>query len=351
VSATRWFYRVCIAADVAYDRTMRGALLGIAIASCGTPAPTSTTPSPTSPVVANHPAPDAAITAAPPAPAKSPPDAILAWPVAPFTKAQVAEVKACDVDKLAESRYPKALGLDKLAGAFTPATTCDRAVLAEACAARRSDKDADGDAAMSPVCLDAYRAAITANPAFVFAGNLINDYFGKVTQVASPPVASHALASVHVDYAWSGLGNGVKWKIELDGLAGTPTMRVTDGNLTLPAWSPVLAKAIVALGASLVSLVPIAKPLQASACTDNDPDWTIHLTYDDGSKLELVTNQSNLLGMGGPWQTTIAGVTYMQIGPETAHAVGAIVHALKLPLGEPAGMMCSGFDIEAAVLP
>ncbi|HEY3807537.1 MAG TPA: hypothetical protein VGL61_33275 [Kofleriaceae bacterium] len=319
--------------------------LVIAVVSCGTPAPSSTTPA--NPIVANRPAADAAITAEPPAPAKSPPDAILAWPVAPFTKAQVAEVKACDVDKLAESRYAKSLGIDKLAGAFTPATTCDRAVLAAACASRLGD----GDKSTPPACIDAYRAAITANPAFVYAGNLINDYFGKVTQVAQPPIASHALASVHVDYAWTGLGTGVSWTLDFDGLGGTPAMHATGAIKTLPTWSPELAKDVGALGHSLVNFTPIAKPVHASACTDNDPDWTLRLVFDDGSKLELVTNQSNLIGIGGPWQTTVGGVTYMQLGPELAQAVHEIVNALKLPLGEPEGMMCSGFDIAAAVLP
>src|SRR5215468_9142903 len=123
---------------------MRAWWLVIATA-CGSSAPAPAPP-------ANHPPPGT-----PSAPAAN---ALLAWPVAPFTPAQIAEVKACDVGKLAESRYPKAIGVGELPAAFAPKTTCDQAVLAVACATRF------GDDKPPPPCLDAYRAAVKANPAF-----------------------------------------------------------------------------------------------------------------------------------------------------------------------------------------
>ncbi|HEY1552355.1 MAG TPA: hypothetical protein VGG28_31225 [Kofleriaceae bacterium] len=317
--------------------------LVIMAGACGAP-PTQTTPPPAAPPVANAPAADAAITAEPAPPPAG--EAVLAWPVAPFTAAQVAEVKACDVDKVAESRYPKSVAIDALAGWFSRKSTCDAAVLAAACAGRLED-----DAAPPPACLDAYRAAIKANAAFIYAGSLMGGYFGKVAQVAAPPIAARTLASVKLDYKWDGLGKGVAWTLTVDALATKPAMRVTGASVKLPAWSTEIATDIAALGHSLASFVPLAKPLHAVNCYDNYPDWTITLNFDDGSKLDLVTNGSNLLGLGGPWQTTIGGVTYMQASPDLVKAVQAIIKVLGMPLGEPEAMTCHGFDLQKEALP
>jgi hypothetical protein len=325
--------------------------LVIAAVACRAPAPTPVTVPASSPTgsattVPNQAAPAAATPAEPPPSTTA--GAILAWPVTPLTKAQVAEVKGCDVDKLAESRYAKSLDIDALAGAFSPKSTCDEAALADACAMRLGDEES---AKPPPPCLDAYRAAIKANPAFVYAGGLLGGYFGKVTQVAAPPIAAHALASVQIDYKWDGLGAGVKWTLNVDSFGGTPAMRVSGANAPLAAWSTEIGTDFAALGRSLESFMPIAKPLQAVNCYDNYPDWTITLAFDDGSKVVLVTNGSNLLGLGGPWHTTLGGVTYMQTGPGLAHAVHAIITVLGMPLGQPMAMTCHGFDVEAAVLP
>jgi hypothetical protein len=322
-------------------RAMAG--LVIVTAACGAPT-TPTTPPPAPKQIANAPTADAAITADPEPPPAG--DAVLAWPVAPFTAAQVAEVKACDVDKLADSRYPKTIAIDALAGSFARKTTCDAAALAAACAGRLQD-----DAPAPAPCLDAYRAAIKANAAFIYAGSLMGGYFGKVTQVAAPPIAAHALASVKLDYKWDGLGTGVAWTLDIDALAAKPAMRVTGATVKLPAWSAAIGDDVAALGHSLANFVPLAKPLHAVNCYDNYPDWTITLVFDDGSKLALVTNGSNLLGLGGPWQATIGGVAYMQAGPELARAVAAIIKALGMPLGEPEAMTCHGFDLQNEALP
>ena len=104
-------------------------------AGCGAPAAHGATPStpasPTTPL-ANTPAPAPPIVAAPVG------DAVLAWPVAPFTRSQIAEVKSCDIDKLANSRYPKTMTVDALAGAFARHGTCDDATFAAACAGLRT---------------------------------------------------------------------------------------------------------------------------------------------------------------------------------------------------------------------
>jgi hypothetical protein len=306
---------------------MRAWITVWAIAACGGASPTP------APLPTNHPV-------APPPPTTS--DAVLAWPVAPFTATQVTEVKGCDTDKLGETRYPKTLGIDGLAGAYAVKGACDQATLAAACAARMKEEGAP-----SPTCLAAYRATLQANPAFAFANGLAGGYFGKVASVAPPPVAQRKLTRVAITYAWSGLGTGVKWTVAAHDLATTPAIDITGGKPV--AWSPDVATAVTRLGSSLHSFLPIGKPLEAIDCTDNYPDWTATLGFDDGTQLELFTKGSNLLGLGGPWQTTLGGVTYLQLGPDFTLAIAKLVKALGLAIGEPQGEFCRGFDLQAAV--
>jgi hypothetical protein len=271
-------------------------------------------------------------------------DEPLAWPVAPFTASQAAEVKRCDVEKLASARYPKGTTLGELAGAYAPKDTCDQAVLAAACAARM-----EKSASPAPQCIEAYRATLSANPAFAFSNAVVDGYFGRVTVVAALPNAARALTSLTLEYGWGGLGTAVKWSLEASDLASHPALAVK-GATGKTTWTPALAARVAALGTSLGSFLPIPKPIRAINCTDNYPEWTAKLAFDDGSKLDLTTNGSNLIGLGGPWQTTIGGHTYLQLAPDFAVAIGKLVQALGLPIGEPMGETCMGYDIQANVL-
>jgi hypothetical protein len=304
----------------------------VAFAACGSPATTPVTP------VANTPAPAQKIVAAPGV------DAVLAWPVAPFTKIQSAEVRSCDIDKLARARYPSTMHVDALDGAYARHGTCDDAAYAAACAGLA------GDAAMPPACLDAYRSVIKANPAFALASDLLGGYFGRLEQVAPPPSAARTLVGVVLAYKWDGLGTGVAWNVTVHDLATKPTLQITGANAKPVAWSDAIGTDVAALGHSLASFMPIPKPVHAVDCTDNYPDWTATLTFDDGEKLELVTNGSNLLGLGGPWQMTLGGVTYLQTSPDFVKAIHTLVKALALPIGEPQGETCRGYDLGAEVL-
>lgn len=317
--------------------------LGIAfVVACGHPAPAVTEPP------ANHPRPSPA--AASPAIDELPAslvgpavDPVLAWPVAPFAPGQLAEVKACDVEKLAAARYPQPMTLDDLAKASAAKTTCDQAVLASACAARLKS-DAEAPAA----CLNGLRAVLRANPAFAFVQNLAGAYLGRVVLVAPPPASARALTSVRIVYRWGGLGTPVNWTVAAKELVTTPKLDVTGRPNAV--WSPDVAAAVSGLGHALTDLLPIRNRISAIACTDNNPAWTVTLAFDDGSKLDLTTEGSNLIGLGGPWQTTIDGVVYLQLAPEFGRAMEKLVKVLALPIGQPAGMFCFGFDLQAAVL-
>lgn len=279
----------------------------------------------------------------PPAAAHAPPsDAILAWPVAPLTDAQVKDITGCDLDKLADQRYPKALAADALPGAFEVKTTCDRAVLAAACASRKGEDD---ESAPSAPCMEAYKAAVRENFGYAFVTRLAAGYFGKAHLVAPPPHAAHALVRAEITYNWDGLGDGVDWKLVVRDASTHPAFDLTGGSAKPVKQTPDAAKAVTALASSLDSFLPIQAPLEAVDCTDNYPQWTATLELDDGTKLELSTHRSNLLGLGGPWQLTLNGQTYLQMSPSLVKAIHDLVKALDLPIGQPRGMFCRGYDI------
>jgi hypothetical protein len=266
-----------------------------------------------------------------PAPKPAPNGALLAWPVARFTAAQIAEVKSCAVDKSAAKQYPDGV---ELPAASSVAGGCELAKLAAACAARL------GKAEPTKPCIEAYSAAVKANPAFAFSGSLVGRFFGKVALVAPP--TRGALVAAKIVYGWSGMGDAVSW---------TLTARGSDVKVTgATAKTADVKDKLAALGSALDSFLPIPAPLEAVNCYDNYPDWSATLEYDDGTKLELSTHKSNLIGMGGPWQLTIGGVTYLQLGPQLPRAVGGLIEALGLPLGQPMASTCHGYDIEAQVL-
>lgn len=314
-----------------------------ACAACGTPpahvAHPASPPAPAAPpVLANH---------APPAPTAPVHRgaAVLAWPVAPFTPAQITEATGCDVDKLAEQRYAKELAVDALPGAFAAQTTCDRAALAAACAARVKGGDPP------PACLDAYRAVVAANPAFAFVDALADGYFGRLPLVDPPPHAARTLTGVVLAYKWDGLGHPVAWTLTVTDAATHPSVQVSGKSAPASVKQPAtLGDNVAALGHALGGFLPVRAPLQAVDCTDNYPDWTAHLTFDDGSALDLATHGSNLLGLGGPWQLALGNTTYLQLSPDFTKAVAQLVEALALPIGEPEGEFCRGYDIESAVL-
>ena len=287
-------------------------------------------------VVANKPA------VALPQPTISPRSkALLAWPVAPLSKDQIADVKKCDVEKRAAKLYPKSVDLKQLPDAVRLKDICDQATLAQACAERL-----DGADPPKP-CVAAYSAAVKTNPAFAFAAGLPGGYFGKVDLVDAPPGATHPLVSAVIEYDWTGMGDAVSWTLTIKNANNTPTISATGATLHPKAN---VDKELSDLRSAVTSFLPIPAPLEAVDCYDNYPVWTATLEYEGGEKLELATHRSNLLSIGGPWQLTAGGVTYLQLGPQLAKAMAGLVKALDLPLGEPMGTMCHGYDLEAHIL-
>ena len=291
--------------------------------------------------VAKTPAPAPAPAPAKAAPVKAAPDALLAWPVPRFTAAQIAEVKSCGAKERAVQVYPETVALDALPAASSLHGACDEATLAVACSKRLGSSDPP------QACLDAYAQAVTANPAFAFADGLVGRYFGKLALVAPPPIALHPLIGLTLEYKWTGLGTERAWRVEIRDAATKPHVTIT--GATAKADVDVRDK-VEAFGSALGSFLPIPQPIEAIHCTDSYPEWTATLELEGGGKLELANHRSDLIAIGGPFQMTIGGVTYLQLGPQLTLVVADLVEALGLPLGAPTATTCSHYDFEAAVL-
>ena len=91
-------------------------------------------------------------------------------------------------------------------------------------------------------------------------------------------------------------------------------------------------------------MVPIESEIQIVPCTDNFPQWRMTITFADDTKITFDTT-SNFLSVGGPWETTIDGQTYIQYSSAIPEKIGNLVKALELPVGEPFAMSCFGDSV------
>src|SRR5690606_10324658 len=93
------------------------------------------------------------------------------------------------------------------------------------------------------------------------------------------------------------------------------------------------------------NLVPINSQFPLTTCYDNYPDWTTTLTLKDGSTVELTTNESNMIYIGGPWQANIDGQNYIQFSIEFIKAIDTLIQEIGLPYGQPMAMTCGPRDV------
>lgn len=191
--------------------------------------------------------------------------------------------------------------------------------------------------------IEDYRRAVEANPAFIFHDDLFYGYFGAIQVAEAPPVADQPITSLKVHYSWGGLGSGpIEYFISIANAQSQPQTEITfeEGQHQSDPLVQLEPSDVQALAQSLTDFVPVPQMSTLLICTDNYPDWTVELTFLDGSTISLVTNGSNLLGIGGPWQATIDGSLYMQISSAFANALGQLITTMEMPLGEPAAMFC-----------
>lgn len=253
-----------------------------------------------------------------------------AFPLAAPSQEQIGEAYDCDLETA-----PATGDLDSL-------TTCEMAVRALEMAAERGESKPISD---DEIAL--FTRLVEANSALVLRLSLIATYFGAIPLVAAPDFAEQTVTSVHLTYTFSGLGPSNNYDIVIDMSGETPAVTGTaeisgesDDPLDLP--DSVAVEVVQALLPALSDLLPIAEQFSSVACWDYYPDWVVELTLEDGTVIAVVNNESNVVGIGGPWQVEIDGQNYMQYSNAFSAAVIDLLDALSLPLGETAAMGCGG---------
>ena len=267
------------------------------------------------------------------------------WSIAPLTAAQIEEVSKCHVEELAAERYPDNILIAGLPDAFNPVSACDWAVLAMAYAERSWEADTAPEPAK-----EAFREATSRNYGFAVTTPLIYRYFGEVSLGEAPPFVKQEITTVEIDYTWVGLAgagdpDSFSYSVRIKQAHIKPIVSVTvmpesfDPNLSLEGLDK---GKVQALGPALTDLLPIESQFEFVVCTDNYPDWSISLTFKDGTQLDLTTSRSNFLFVGGPWQMKIDDQNYFQFSSGFAKTIIDLFEALGLPFGSPAGMYCGG---------
>jgi hypothetical protein len=271
----------------------------------------------------------------------------LAWPVAPFSQAQIAAAKNCNIEDVITERYPAKLPAAALADAFEPLDACDWAVLVAAYAERQQGEEPAPDAARG-----AWAEVAAQNPALLFAPRLFFAQSWAAPLVAAPPVAQQPVTGLDIDYTWSGLGDPVAYSIRIRNGDHVPEVTVTAraGVTTTPPVT-IATSLVQAVGAALTDFLPVTGSVALAPCLDNMPDWQMEITLADGSTLPLQTHASNFYYLGGPWQLRLGGQTYLQYSAALPNALADLLQAIKLPVGEPAGMYCHEIDPLAQAFP
>jgi hypothetical protein len=254
------------------------------------------------------------------------------FPAPPLSRAQKAEVAACDVEGLAGARYSESLEAGDLEAAYAAKSSCDWAALAFAHAARST-----GDS-IPTEGVDGFKRAASTNHGFAFSSPLFYAYFGAMPLVEAPDFGDKPITRLNVAYRWSGLGDppSVRTNFEIVDADKEPVV-LADQDLQVD--KTVDSQIVQRLAASLTDLLPIDRRLDLVVCTDNYLSWDVTMEFGDGSKLQIGTD-SNFLGFGGPWQTTIDGQLYLQYGYDFATALYELVEELNAPRGQPFALTC-----------
>ena len=270
------------------------------------------------------------------------------FPIAAPTDAQIDEAYACALDMSSGSSSTEQATQEAESTAES-STACDLAIELVSMAAER------GNAAPSDKEYELFYQLIEANSAMPQRLSLIAAYFNTPALLAPPEAVLQPITSIHFTYTFFGLGPSNDYDVTITNADKTPEVtgevsinggmmggesEATEEPLTLP--ETVDAAAVQAFGPAMSDLLPIETQFSSVPCWDYYPDWVVELTFADDTTLTLVTNQSNVVGIGGPWQVEIDGQNYMQYSGAFAEAMIDLLEALELPLGETAAMGCGG---------
>lgn len=271
------------------------------------------------------------------------------FPVSAPGNAQILEAVDCDL---------AAQGGDEPAQATRPPkpSACELALQALGMAAARPEDSVPSDEELALLT-----KVIASNSALPFDLELLRWYFGAMPLVAPPAFTENAVTELHITYNFAGLGGSAYYVIDITNADEEPvvTGRAEANNsfgesgATDQPPTPTAAQelsgtvdkeALQAFGPALRDLLPIGQQFTSTPCWDYYPDWVVTVTFADGTEVEMVTNDSNVLGIGGPWQTEIEGQNYMQYSGAFSGAIIDLFAALDLEFGQTAAMGCGGMS-------
>lgn len=270
------------------------------------------------------------------------------FPLEHPSKAQIADAMNCDFNSPADTATPEA----------TPVSDADDAcgLAHQALALARARGDSSSPSAEELKLLEQIAAA---NPALLLDINLLAAYYNAEPLVAPPDFTGKPIKTLTVHYTFAGLsGTAPRYDFKIESADSQPRISgtvaensemyvsATPSTPAAPLQLPktVDRKWIQAFGPALRDLLPIGNQFSTVPCWDYYPDWIVTLEFADGTTLKMVTNQSNAVGIGGPWQVEIDGRNYMQFSAAFANAVRELFKALDLPFGQTAAMGCGGAD-------
>lgn len=271
-------------------------------------------------------------------PEPTPDPYLFAFPLLPPDSAHLEEARACPLG-------------DDITGDATPEadSACEFATTLLTVAEVRGQGDASQDE------IDDFEKLARMNPAIILRLPIIASYYNQIELVAPPEIAAQPITTVHLRYTFSGLGNSLAYDVTITNADDVPdvsgdiqndnNMGGSDSEATpepIVLAETVDVDVVQALGDGLSDLVPIGAQFSSAPCWDYYPDWTVTLTFADETTLDVVTNSSNLVGIGGPWQVQIDGQDYMQYSNAFSAAIVDLLDALDLPLGETMAMGCGG---------
>jgi hypothetical protein len=162
--------------------------------------------------------------------------------------------------------------------------------------------------------------------------------FGQSRLVRTPPVAEQSISRLDIEYTWDGLGTPVKWSADVS--AGDSALVTIRQDGSPPRERRISGQLLQALAPAMTDFHPIAATPKVQPCFDNTPDWKLTVTFHDGRKVQLVTNQSNVYSLGGPYQMELDGQRYLQLSSALVVATGRLAEAAGFTLGQPRAWSC-----------